>query len=93
MSLLMEAVVIGLLVADMFLRTEVEATGPEKVTSAPTGAVATGPLVGGMFPRTEAEGTGVLATKRGVAADYPSWGNESISDDDDVPPSPFFSGF
>jgi len=71
MSAPMGAVVIGLLVGVMFLRTAVEATGPEKVTSAPTGAVATGPL-GDMSARTEAEGTGVLATKRGVAADYPS---------------------
>ena len=71
MSLQMEAVVIGLLVGGMFPRTAAEATGPEKVMSARMGAAVIGPPED-MFPRTEAEGTGVLASKRGVAADYPS---------------------
>lgn len=75
MFLRMGAVVIGLLVADMFPRTAAAATGPGKVMSARMGAVATGPPED-MSPRTEAEGTGILATKRGVAATYPSWGNK-----------------
>ena len=71
MSAPMGAVVSGLLVGVMFPRTAVEATGPEKVTSAPTGAAVIGPPVA-MSARTAAVATGVLATKRGVAAVYPS---------------------
>ena len=71
----MGVVVTGPLVVVMFPRMVVEATGPEKVTSAPTGAAVIGPPVA-MSARTAAVATGVLATKRGVAAVYPSSENK-----------------
>ena len=58
-------------------QTEVAATGPREVMSARMGAAVTGSLEEDMSPRTGAEGTGVLATRRGVAAVYPSWENKT----------------
>ena len=67
----MGAVVIGLLVGGMFPRTEAVATGPKKVMSARTEAAVIGPPED-MSVRTAVAATEVLATRRDVAAVYPS---------------------